>query len=123
MNATTLNYNRPFNIGKWIVICALASLVLMVAVQLNFHAILNHGDDADAVKQCLNKFGPYMTGWFKNKRYQICQIEPNHWGIHVVAKNEDGTWNEITAFIYRKGKGAGLDKVIAYLKRNGVVFR
>jgi len=123
MTTATMTYNRPPNIGKWLCLTAAAVIVCAVAVQLNFHAILNHNKDAEAVHQCLNKFGPYMTGWLQNRRYQLCQIEPNHWGIHVTAKNADGTWNEVTAFIYRKGKGAGLQKVIDYLVRRGVVFR
>ena len=99
------------------------TVLVMAAVQLNFHSILRHSADAESVKRCLYSQGPIKIGWNGDKKFEICFIEPFKYGIHITVHKGNGIWNEVTSFIFNKGDGAVLDEVIAYLQKTGVIFK
>lgn len=118
--ATYTNYKPP-----WLLLFIAAILVtLAVVTQLNFHALLRHGSDAEQVRQNCNNGHEVTRGFAPDgKIFRVCLIEPEKYGIQVLIKNIDGTFREITSFIYRKEKGATFQQVIDYLTRQGVTIK
>src|SRR3990167_6338782 len=97
----TPQQNNPF--AKLLLFALLLTVAAgALGVTLHSHAVDRHGTDAEAVRHCLNKNGPYMV--FKNLSeptwYLLCQIDKAKWGFQAVSR--DG--NEKTAFI--PGDGA-----------------
>lgn len=102
---------NPF--GKLLIFgLVLALAVGAFGVMLHGHAVAQHGQDAVAVRRCLNDSGPHMIfkASFGDTWYLLCQIDPSRWGIQAVTKNG----HEKTAFV----PGDGSPKaVLEYLQR------
>lgn len=114
MTAITANYpnSNPF-LKLFFFAIILAVIAGAFGVTLNSHAVDRHGQDAVAIRRCLdNKFRPDIV--FKNKSdavwYLLCQLEDSRWGLQAVTK--DGS--EKTAFV--PGDGS-LRTVMDYLSK------
>ena len=121
MQATYDTRSPSSGFFKFLLILAAISILLIVATQLNFHAILQHGSDAETVRSCLGNGNPVYIGSSSDGRiFKVCQIAPFKYGIQVLAKESDSVFKEITSFIYRKEKGATIERVLEYLVRSGM---
>jgi hypothetical protein len=97
---------------------ALAGLAMFVVSVYSEHATAKHGDDADAVRQCLRDYDPLQV-WVKmtdGRMFQVCQLQDGRFGIQIC----DGT-HECTSFIFRASKGlrVKLSQVEQYLRNIG----
>ena len=94
---------------------------LFVGVQTKSHAVIRHGDDAIAIRKCLNDNGEYMI-WQSltqdNKFFRVCELGPGRFGLQIVQCIVGGTC-EKTAFI--KGNGTWLE-LLKYLENIAEVF-
>ncbi len=95
-----------------------AYLIAAAAVQMQNHADLKHGAEAELVRQCIQKNGVLDT-WVKpdGRRVDICNVPDGRYGLHIYALDDNGTVHEITAFI--KNKFHSFDQVSRYLKNCG----
>ena len=120
----TMTYNRPPNIGKWLCLTALAVIVCAVAVQLGFHALMQHGDDVEQINKCFSNKGDYIPPLqalnVLNKRYRICKLDDNQFGIRAEIL-EEKTWIELTSFVYRKSRGSTFKRLLCYLAKFAVL--
>lgn len=101
--------------GKLVILLVLIAVFAM-GVMVSAHA-LKH-DEAPAIRNCLDKNGPYMImrDMYDPTWYLLCQIDKTHWGLQAVDKNG----NEKTAFSPGDGSYQALMK---YLNRIAVRFK
>jgi putative hemolysin len=81
--------------------------VLLIAVATAPHAINRHGNEALAIRNCLDKNGPEMTFRQRDGSFLLfCRLPDNRLGMQIVdkAKEAPHNWIERTAFV--KGDGA-----------------
>ncbi|KKK73628.1 hypothetical protein LCGC14_2891940 [marine sediment metagenome] len=96
-------------------------MVLAVSVLVSDHAVKKHGDDALAIRSCLDTKGEYQIWKSKtdlNKFFRICELEPGMFGLQVVQCLLSGAC-EKTAFIKGDGSWGALMK---YLGRIATKF-
>jgi hypothetical protein len=92
-------------------------LFISLAVVETEHAVIKHGTEAQRIRNCINKNGPYMTfrgtGQEKNQWYIICQLNENTFGLQALVC-EAGKLLEKTAFVPKDGTWAN---VLSYVTR------
>ena len=118
----TCNY-KPMNL-KPLLLIFLASVIVFSGILINpyvltysAHAETKHGDDAWAVRHCLEQQDPLQV-WVHaatGRVFNVCQLQDGRFGIQIC----DGT-RECTSFIYRASKGlkVKLSQVENYLRNN-----
>lgn len=118
----TCNY-KPMNL-KPLLLLFLAGVILLSGILINqyvltysAHAEVKHGDDARAVRHCLEQQDPLQV-WVDaatGRVFNVCQLQDGRFGIQIC----DGT-RECTSFIYRASKGlkVKLSQVENYLRNN-----
>jgi Flp pilus assembly pilin Flp len=122
MNMTAVS-TRRYGYGSMMGLLVAALAVLIVAVlvvgmpqvQPNLHAVLRHGDEALAIRRCLENKGPQQV-WkkFGSERFiLVCKLDDGRLGIQIVQKVKE-KWEEITAFIPENGTPT---QVRAYLMK------
>jgi hypothetical protein len=98
----------------------LAAIVLMAAAMAilpGTHAVRRHGQQALAVRQCMDSRGPAMVfqdRQFADKLYLLCELRDDTWGLQIVKRTGDG-WKEITSFIPKDGT---LARVLEYVSKS-----
>lgn len=120
---TTLTMSRSSHkIPPSIAILLFTAILIMAsaiaASSYSQHATVKHGDDAEAVRQCMNERGPvaHLYSSTNGRHYFVCQLDEALFGISVMVK--DGMqWREITSF--SKSKMHTLEQVIKYLNNSG----
>jgi hypothetical protein len=92
-------------------------------IQYQPHSVEKHGDDALAIRKCLNEKGGDDEVWRSSDRktfYLLCQLPDGRWGFMAIVQDTiDRLWYESTSFI--KGDGAK-DTLINYLRKSGTRF-
>ena len=127
MSTTTWEGNRESPLGKLLVAaCVLILLIgLTLNVLVNSHAVLRHGDDAVAIRKCLDKNGEYQI-WKSlsdpDKFFRICELKPGLFGFQIVQCIASGVC-EKTAFIKGGGTWGELVKYLGKIatRFNGVI--
>lgn len=120
MTATT--YPARAQIPQFPVIPVLLVIAAVVAgtfaVQLMMHANQSHPDDAEWVRNCLNRNGTLQLWQITNtnKFYRVCS-DGEKFGIQAVIQEGENGWREITSFI--KNKMHVLEDVERYLRNSG----
>jgi len=112
MTAMTMP-KRPVKMPSLIImLAAFAILFAWGNVIYHSHATNKHGKDAEQVRECLNKNGPYMVlkHKFDPTYYLICQIDKGTFGFQAV----DESGHEKTAFI--REEDTSLKALLNYLK-------
>lgn len=121
MSAYASTYERPANPGRFLFVLVLALALAGIAYMVvQGHAVANHGKDALAVRDCLNKNGPAFTFQRPSDGYEfrLCQLPDNRWGLQIVKWAADlGDQLEVTSFVPKDGSWT---KVIEYLIRQGI---
>ena len=80
------------------------------------HAIVQHGADAEAVRNCLNQNGPFAVWQKPDGRFlRLCQLPDGHYGTQIC--KDEGCLHEITAYI--KNKMTRIEQLIKYLENMG----
>jgi hypothetical protein len=109
---------------KPLLLLFLAGVILLSGILINqyvltysAHAEVKHGDDARAVRHCLEQQDPLQV-WVDaatGRVFNVCQLQDGRFGIQIC----DGT-RECTSFIYRASKGlkVKLSQVENYLRNN-----
>ncbi len=96
-------------------------VLLATSVLVNSHAVIRHGDDALAIRSCLDTKGEYQV-WKSltdpNKFFRICELKPGLFGLQVVQCVLGGNC-EKTAFIKGDGSWSAL---MRYLGRMATRF-
>lgn len=121
MSTATWERKNPLD---GIVIVGFICLLLIgmsVSVMVNSHAVLRHGEDAIAIRACLDKKGTYQLWKSKtdpDKFFRICELEPGKFGFQIVQCIIGGVC-EKTAFI--KGNGSW-SELVRYLGRIATKF-
>ncbi len=100
------------------ILLGLLIVLVAVAVVPTMHAVIRHGDDALAIRNCFNNGGPTQT-WADlvdpNLFYRACRLPDGRWGLQVFRWREATRhFVERTAFI--KGDG-GEGALVRYLSR------
>jgi len=87
------------------------------------HAEQRHGQDAIAVRNCIDSGNVHSTWWTpRTGNYiQVCNLngDDHTWGIRVLRRAGKG-WEEITAFIRRQAASWG--EMEDYLVDSGAVL-
>lgn len=101
-----------------------AGLALWGKIVLGDHATNRHGDEAAAIRKCLDEKGPYQAWIIKRGEektfYLLCQLPDERWGIQLVKwSNAMRKWLEISAFVPESG---ALIEVVNYLKATGATI-
>jgi putative hemolysin len=93
--------------------------IIVLAVTLSYHAVVTHGDEAVAVKNCIENGGTIQKWHTQDTKITVCLMEGTR------AKGKFGLFFEKisnpennTAFT----KGDSLWKVVDYLKRMGAKY-
>lgn len=114
-----LNVQEPQRQNALIVTVAAAAIALVVCLfaleqigGLSIHALEKHGEEAIAVRNCLDQNGPAQIWQLNERTYLVCILDDGRFGISI----EDAEGN-ITAFIRNKAKT--IQDVIRYLERQG----
>jgi len=114
MLAPTLR-RTPALPARWLLVLLVVTAAVP-AVALGEHAVARHGDDALAIRQCLDRQGPYQLYRDKTGTYfQLCRLPDGRWGAQLIRK-ANGAWREVTAYV--KGDGS-FDTVLKWLWRQG----
>lgn len=98
-------------------------VILAITVVVSGHAVIRHGNDALAIRDCLDKNGDFQI-WKSltdaNKFFRICQFDRGQFGMQIV-QSENGTVYEKTAFIKGDGTWGALMKYLGKIatKFNG----
>jgi len=98
----------------------LAVLLISAALPAS-HAVIRHGDDALAVRQCLRERGPalvFRDRVERDKYYLMCELPDGRWGLQVV-KDLKTRLQEITSFIRRDPTFQG---VKTYIERHATRY-
>jgi putative hemolysin len=100
----------------WPLLLAAGLAVVMAAAVVPFpHAAEKHGDDAVAVRQCVNRGSTvqYRDRRDPGKFYLLCQLPDGRWGLQIVARagkvleeitsfvRGEGTWDEVSGYVLR----------------------
>jgi hypothetical protein len=68
------------------------------------HAADRHGDDALAIRRCLERNGPYQV-WYDRRAgrwFFLCRLPDGRWGTWI-AEKISGVFHEVTAYVKRQG--------------------
>ncbi|MFH1635588.1 MAG: hypothetical protein ABIG63_16480 [Chloroflexota bacterium] len=107
---TTLTLSQP----KRINLLPLILIVLFAATAIYcHHATAKHGQDAAAIRHCLENNDPDKMFQLGSTYYLCVKLPDGKWGLQVRRLGEDG-WHEITSFI--KGRGR-LGQLLDYMER------
>jgi hypothetical protein len=95
-----------------IVPALVCALIVMAALTYTSHAVLQHGQYAEAVRKCLEQQPPVMQlqNPLTGRIAKVCPLR-DHFGIQIVEGDR-----EVTSF---PNKSKTLDKVIEYLFHAG----
>lgn len=92
-------------------------------IQYQPHSVQRHGEDALAIRQCLNDKGGADEIWrsFDKKTFYLwCQLPDGIWGFMAIVQDViDRLWYESTSFI--KGDGTR-DALLNYMRKFGTRF-
>ncbi len=125
---STGTWERNGNLIDVIVVgfCLVLLLIgLAVSVLVNSHAVIKHGDNAIAIRSCLDTKGEYQI-WKSitdpNKFFRICELEPGNFGFQIVQCLATGVC-EKTAFIKGNGTWGELMKYLGKIatRFNGAI--
>lgn len=105
---TTLEYPKQYS-QKISFIPIILLVILFAACVYGTHAVIRHGEEAEAVRKCLENNDPLQT-WVKpdGRVIYICRLPDGRFGVQV----RDGI-REITSYI--KNKMSRLNQVEAWL--------
>jgi hypothetical protein len=108
---TTISSTLPLHRSP-LVPALLCAFIVMAALQYTSHAILQHGRDAEAVRQCLEKQPPViqLQNPLTGRVAKVCPLR-DHFGIQIVQGNK-----EISSF---PNKSKTIEQVIHYLFNAG----
>lgn len=72
------------------------------------HAVIKHGADALAIRQCLDRYGPnevwQMTSWRRPNHFiRTCQLDDGRWGLQIIQKTRLNGLIEKTSFVVKDG--------------------
>jgi hypothetical protein len=115
MTAIAVQQNRSGG-GSFLLVVLLLAFV-MAAVVCGAHAVQRHGQDAVAVRECLDKHGQIEL-WFNpvtGRHARVCQIQDALFGVQITKGDR-----EITSFV--KDKMRCLDQVRTYLANRGYLL-
>lgn len=106
---------------SFLFLCMLAAASI-VPIQTSLHAVARHGDDALAIRACIENKGPAMK--FKSLKdpftfYLVCQLDDGRWGLQALIKDA-GKYFEKTAFV--KGEGT-LGELLDYMGKLATRFK
>jgi hypothetical protein len=89
-----------------------------IAIEYSPHAEARHGEDAIAVRRCMDERGPvaHLINLSNGRHYFVCQLDEKTFGVQIMVKS-GMKWREISA--YTKNKLHTLDQVIRYLNNGG----
>ncbi len=113
---------RPGNPGAVLFLALLAAavgLVWAILVGPEDHAQTRHGSDAVAIRQCIDRNGPYQVWRGKDKEtwYLTCQLPDGRWGVRSVIWDKAlRAFFEKTAFVPEDGAEGDL---LGYLAKWG----
>jgi putative hemolysin len=86
------------------------------AVVEHNHAVVQHGAEAEAVRNCLNQNGPFAVWQKPDGRFlRLCQLPDGHFGAQIC--KDEGCLHEITAYV--KNKMTRIEQLIKYLENMG----
>jgi hypothetical protein len=76
-------------------------------VRMSAHAVLKHGEEAKAIRKCIDNNGPDSTWTFTSHRrkdhfIRTCQLPDGRWGIQIIQATARGLI-ERTAFVIKDG--------------------
>ena len=79
-----------------------------VPVSETDHAKIKHGDDAAAIRRCMDKKGPHdvwrvSSPQFPNHFIRTCRLDDGRWGIQFIQWTKDRIWREKTSFVVKDG--------------------
>ncbi len=113
MNMATLTLEkrtyRPANPLPLLLACFLLAGIIFCA-----HAVVRHGSEAQAVRNCIDQGGTIQT-WFNlsnGREAIVCQLNETTFGIQIIVKGR-----EVTSFI--KNKMHNLRQIENYLGNSG----
>jgi hypothetical protein len=114
---TTMTYRNVEYHPRRNLVPLMVLAVLMIAVAYGAHALEKHGEDAQAVRQCMENNDP-LEMWTKltdGRVFWVCRLEDGRFGIMITDGNK-----EVTSFVYRASKGlkVKLSQVEYYLRNN-----
>jgi len=86
------------------------------------HAVQAHGEEAEAIRKCLNDNGPNSTWQFmpgkKADHYIFCtKMDDGRWGIQIAQRTKAGKWLEKTSFVVKDGR---LNQLIEYVTARAI---
>ena len=120
-----MNYRSSHKVPSLLPVLMLTALVVFSSVVVyssvviyNQHAEIKHGDEALAVRKCLENNDPLQT-WVKmldGRVFKVCLLPTGQFGIQIC----EGI-KECTSFIFRESKGlrVKLEQVERYLRNIG----
>jgi hypothetical protein len=92
-----------------------ASVVL--EMRMASHAVLKHGAEATAIRQCLEGRGPKEVWEFTSHKRRdffilTCQMDDGKWGVQIIQRTKIGRLLEKTAFIIKDGSAFQLKEYV-----------
>jgi hypothetical protein len=115
MASISLTLQQPRRLFPFSFFIVLLLILAAVVVVVQSHAVQRHGEEAEAIRKCLDNNGPFQI-WraFDGETfYRLCQLDDERWGLQAIVK-EGKTWVEKTAFVRGDGSWKAL---MNYLQR------
>jgi len=87
---------------------ASSEVEVVLEMRMASHALLKHGAEATAIRQCLEGKGPSSVWEFTSHKRDgffilTCRMDDGRWGIQIIQRTKIGRLLEKTAFVIKDG--------------------
>ena len=79
--------------------------IVLAAVVLGAHAVMRHGDEALAIRKCMDNPGPFQV-WLEKDgcvTHNLVKLPTGKVGDQIQIKGQDGNQYEVTAYVPKCG--------------------